>query len=354
MRQLDERFGPVLLRVLGAARRRRARPADPRRIGVMKTVGIGDMVLAASVVSDLQSAFPAATVVVLAGPDNAGLARVMPGVEVVALQTSKPWAVLPVLRRQSLDMLIDLGQWTRLEAVYTALSTATWTAGFDTPGYSRGHAYDATAVHSAQRSELENYRALVRAAGLEPASQPLFTGRGSAAAPVEGRFVVFHQWPGGFRSQLREWPQERWREVVARLAEHDVSVLVSGGPSDVARSEEFVASCASLATPVVSIAGRYGLDALIDVLRQASCVVSVNTGLMHLAAATGVPTLGLNGPTASARWGAIGPQAVNVDSDLPGCGFLNLGFEYTGEREDCMEGITVQRVVELILEKIDG
>jgi heptosyltransferase-3 len=354
MRRLDESVGPHVLRALGAMRRRRARPADPRRIGVMKTVGIGDMVLASAVVGDLQAAFPAAEIVVLSGPDNAGLARAIPGVRAIALPTARPWAAIPVLRRQSLDMLIDLGQWTRLEAIYAALSGARWTAGFDTPGYARGPAYDATVVHSAQRSELENYRALVRAADIVAGAEPSFAGRGTATPPVDGRFVVFHLWPGGFRSELREWPQDHWRQLAARLAEREVTVVVTGGPGDVARSEAFAASCAPLATRVVSAAGRYDLDALIDVLRAADCVVSVNTGLMHLAAATGVPTFGLNGPTASARWGACGPQAVNVDSDLPGCGFLNLGFEYAGAREDCMEGISVQRVAELVLGRIDG
>jgi hypothetical protein len=34
-----------------------------------------------------------------------------------------------------------------------------------------------------------------------------------------------------------------------------------------------------------------------------------------------------------------------VCSDLPGCGYLNLGFEYEGQRADCMLGVDVQRVV---------
>jgi len=45
---------------------------------------------------------------------------------------------------------------------------------------------------------------------------------------------------------------------------------------------------------------------------------------------------------------ALGPRTVNIDSELPGCGFLNLGFEYDGQRTDCMEGITVERVEEAL------
>jgi Glycosyltransferase family 9 (heptosyltransferase)/D5 N terminal like len=70
----------------------------------------------------------------------------------------------------------------------------------------------------------------------------------------------------------------------------------------------------------------------------------LNTGLMHLAAATGTSTIALNGPTSAQRWGPVGERVVSVNSDLAGCGFLNLGFEYNGQRTDCMHGISVERV----------
>ena len=40
----------------------------------------------------------------------------------------------------------------------------------------------------------------------------------------------------------------------------------------------------------------------------------------------------------------------NRASDLPGCGYLNLGFEYEGRRTDCMSGISVDRVASATLE----
>jgi heptosyltransferase-3 len=98
----------------------------------------------------------------------------------------------------------------------------------------------------------------------------------------------------------------------------------------------------------VNVAGRYAPRELAGVLREASCVVSVNTGVMHLAATVGAPTIALNGPTSELRWGPVGRRAVSVNSALPGCGYLNLGFEYDQGRADCMEGISVERVVETV------
>ena len=101
----------------------------------------------------------------------------------------------------------------------------------------------------------------------------------------------------------------------------------------------------TLGGTVVDATGAFRLDELLDVLAGADCVVSVNTGVMHMAAAVGAPTVGLNGPTSELRWGPLGRNAVSVNSELPGCGYLDLGWEYRGRREDCMQGIPVEAVL---------
>lgn len=320
----------------------------------MKSTGIGDMALATAIVRDIVDRFPQAEVVIFAGADNAGLARLVEGAEVVEVPTAKPWAALPLIRRENLDVMLDLGQWTRLEAVYTALSGAGWTAGFETPGQRRHHAYDATVPHSAAIPEIDNYRAVAAALGVNPGALPRFEATGAPPPmPVAEPFVVFHLWPGGYRSELCEWPRERWRELVEAAIERGLGVILTGGPGDVQRTREFIEGCGEASGRLVSIAGECGLAELIEILDRARCVVSVNTGVMHLAAAAGTWTIALNGPTNSSRWGPIGPRTVNIDSELEGCGFLNLGFEYDGQRTDCMKGITVDRVEDAMLRCID-
>ena len=70
--------------------------------------------------------------------------------------------------------------------------------------------------------------------------------------------------------------------------------------------DELIASCGGPSNRLASIAGRFGIGELIDVLAAARCVVSVNTGVMHLGAAVGTWTIALNGPTSSARWASGG------------------------------------------------
>jgi heptosyltransferase I len=113
-----------------------------------------------------------------------------------------------------------------------------------------------------------------------------------------------------------------------------------------------VESSGELANNLVDASGAYDLAELIDVVYAARCVVSVNTGIVHLAAATGVPTVALNGPTAGKRWGPVGERAASVESPYSGCGYLHFGWEYGGQREDCMKGIRVDRVLRVVTEAI--
>jgi len=65
-----------------------------------------------------------------------------------------------------------------------------------------------------------------------------------------------------------------------------------------------------------------------------------------LAAIEVAPTVALNGPTAECRWGARGPNVINIQPLDGSGGYLHLGFEFKGQPEDIMERITVDQVVE--------
>jgi ADP-heptose:LPS heptosyltransferase len=157
-------------------------------------------------------------------------------------------------------------------------------------------------------------------------------------------------WPGGLRSELKEWPPASWHALASRLRAVGLSIVLTGSRADADRTARFAnASASTTDVRFINCAGRYGIEELVGVLRASSCVVSVNTGVMHLAAAAGAPTVALNGPTNEVRWGPVGARAVSVNSKLPGCGYLNLGFEYDSGPAECMLGISVDSVADAVL-----
>lgn len=352
LRLVDRYVGIPVVTVGGLVRRRlRPFPADVRRIGVLNSTNIGDTVLLSPVLEDLAAAFPDAEVVLFAGPANLPIARLIRGLRVVPLRLSSPLAAVRAIRAEGLDIAVDFDQWPRVEPVFCLLSGARWTAGFRAAGQHRHHAFDAHVEHSDAAHELENYRRLAALLGVESRSQPRIRAPGALREDElpPPPYAVFHLWPTGVRSELKEWPWERWRELGRELAERGFTIVLTGAKGDAERTRDFLAAAGPLAPRLLDAAGKYDLAQVVDLLCGSRCVVSVNTGVMHLAAAAGAPTVGLNGPTSERRWGPVGERAVSVNSELDGCGYLHFGWEYRGRREDCMLGVSVDRVLDAVL-----
>ena len=203
-------------------------------------------------------------------------------------------------------------------------------------------------AHSGDVHELDNYRRLVARLGVATSADPWLRPPGvlDPAHRPPAPYALVHPWPSGYRSELKEWPETRWVELSGRLSAAGLGVALTGGMDDVARSRKLEDRLSKAGVAVVNTAGRLSLGAVVDLAAGSACVISVNTGIMHLAAACGAATVGLNGPTSEVRWGPVGAHAVSVNSSFEGCGYLNLGSEYEGRRQDCMEGVSVDAVAE--------
>lgn len=67
----------------------------------------------------------------------------------------------------------------------------------------------------------------------------------------------------------------------------------------------------------IDLVGRLELPEAAALLARCALFVGNDSGLMHLAAAAGTPTLGLFGPTPASEYGPIGPQARAVLAEGP-------------------------------------
>jgi lipopolysaccharide heptosyltransferase III len=347
--------GIPLVAVGGVLKRRRPLPETIERIGIVNSTNIGDTVLLAPVAEDVAASFPHAETVLFTGRAVLPLVESLAGVRPIQLMLSRPAEAIRTLRSERLDVVLDFDQWPRAEPVYCMLSGARWACGFRSPGQHRHYWYDRVVDHSDRVHELGNYRRLASLLGVESRSDPLL--RRPGALPTEELpprpYAVLHLWPSGVRSQLKEWPWERWRQLAEELDARGLTIVLTGGPGDVLRTREFVARCGAFGRRLVDAAGKYDLAQVVDLLCESRCVVSVNTGVMHVAAAAGAPTVALNGPTSERRWGPVGPRAVSVNSEFAGCGYLHFGWEYRDRRTDCMQGISVERVLGAVLKLTD-
>ena len=128
------------------------------------------------------------------------------------------------------------------------------------------------------------------------------------------------------------------------MAERGYDLALTGGPEDAEATQELAAAWRDEGVPTESVAGTSWTET-VAWLRHADGAVSVNTGVMHVAAGLAVPTIALNGPTSGRRWGPIGAHTRCVSSPLVPDGYLNLGFEQNHKYRGAMLGITVPMVL---------
>jgi ADP-heptose:LPS heptosyltransferase len=311
------------------------------------------LLLVTALLSGLRKALPEAEIEVITSKANAAVVPLLPeGIASVSFSVTDIRGMISHIRAARYDILIDTAQWARISALVGAASGAGRTVGFSTPGQHRHYAFDHVVPHRSDRHEKDNFLALGRALF------PALTGDPEIRVPErpshackdlpDSKVIFCHMWPAGLLSHLKEWPAEYWSELAVSLAETGYTVLFTGEPQDASATEAFLKQhvpAAYLEKKFIrSIAGKINLSDLAYCLRRAEAVVSVNTGIMHLAAIAGAPTVALNGPTNPLRWGPSGPKTCAL---LPGKGrsaYLNLGFEYGDTTENVLRHLPVAAV----------
>jgi heptosyltransferase-1 len=120
--------------------------------------------------------------------------------------------------------------------------------------------------------------------------------------------MAFH----GTTRPEKEYPEAHWRELISRVNAVGLEVLLPWcNEREHARADRLAAVC-----PGARVLPRLNLADMASVLGQASAVVGVDTGLMHLAAAFRKPGIGLYPATPPARFGAWSEPAAPVIENL--------------------------------------
>ncbi len=111
----------------------------------------------------------------------------------------------------------------------------------------------------------------------------------------------------------KRWPAERFGELAAHLTKQGVAVWVLGGPNETIYAKRIVEMGGALARDLTGNDLRNAILALGTV----NAAVSNDSGLMHVAAASGTPTIGLFGPTSPRLWAPLNPLAATIEPEHP-------------------------------------
>ncbi len=308
------------LHLSGLFRHRERRPPAPSRVTrllVLRTDRIGDMALTTPALGDLRAYFRKAEITVLAPLAPLQLLREHPAVDrLVPLDGFR----LPAELVGRFDLVIDFTPDEDLRGALLARATqARLRAGFRAAG--RQVCFSLRGPRAEPRRHIVDLnRDLLDSLGvpaktLHPALYLTAEERGAAQARLAALGaaaprVAVH--PGGFYPSQR-WSPERFAELITSLTERlGAACIVVTGPD-----EQALAARVCAATPDALRSGAVSVREMMALIAASDLFIGNNSGPLHVAAALGVPTLSVMGPSDPLRFAPRGPADRVLRKDLP-------------------------------------
>lgn len=294
---------------------------------------IGDGVLSTGVLQHLIAQHPGIRVTVAAGRPAAPLFQAVPGLE----------------RLLALDKRPFRAHWF---ALWRAVAGRRWDIVVDLRASMLAYLLPArrrlvVARRAETRHRVEELAALL---GLDPPPAPT-VWLGACHEAAAARLIP----PGGpvlALAPAANWPAKQWRaerfaELARRLSGPDgpmpgARVALFAGGHERAQAQAVIDALP--VERVVDLVGAVDLLTAAACLRRCRLFVGNDSGLMHLAAAAGVPTLGLFGPSPERRYRPWGPHTAVVRTPESHEELIGRHLAAGQVRETLMDGLSVVAV----------
>lgn len=257
---------------------------------------LGDAVLSTGLLDHLLRAHPEARFTVVCGPVAAGVFARMPRLErIIALEKRQMGA-----------------HWLPL---WGAVATKWWDLVVDIRGSALSWLVPTRHRAVMRRSKGHKTEQLAAILGLKPPPLPVVwtapEDRAKAASLLPADRPVIALAPTA-NWLPKIWPIERFVAAFNELSGGQAVPAVIAGPGP---TERLMAAPLLAALPgAINLVGCLSLPEIAAVLQRTTLFLGNDSGLMHLAAAAGAPTIGLFGPTNAAEYGPSGPNARAVVS----------------------------------------
>ncbi len=309
---------------------------DYKRILVVRTDRIGDVLLSTPVIKALRQRYAHAYIAMMVSPYARQIVEGNPYLDEVIIYDKdnqhKSWLASfqfsRHLKKKKFDLAVILHPTNRAHLV-SFLSAIPKRVGYNCK---LGFLLTDRIEHLKQcgeKHELEYNLDLLKYLGITVQDKDLFmplgdSAQGWAQALLEAEGVnstdkILAVHPGAScRSKL--WPAERFAAAADKLSQkYGFKVLVVAGPKDISAAAELNRH---MQAPVVNLAGKTSVAQLACLLKRSSLFISNDSGPVHIASAVGTPVISIFGRNQAGlgprRWGPRGKKDKFLHKEI-GC-----------------------------------
>ena len=280
---------------------------QPKRILVITLRYLGDTLLVTPLLSSLKRAYPAAKIDVLLPQANLGMLEGNPDVESLIPLAGKPGLyryfrlLCGLFQRYDLAISTQAGD----RPILCAIVAGSYSLGFVPEKKSKlnwkRRLLNGSLIFAADYSHavLENLR-FCQHLQIKPfySVTPPQSSQPDQRCQALGKYVVMHIQP---QWRYKQWHEQGWLQIADFLNSVGYRVVLTGSPAQ-SEQDRLKQLQEKMAINTVNLAGSLSLANLAALIKDAALFVGPDTGITHLAAATGVPTVAIFGPTDPRKW----------------------------------------------------
>lgn len=180
---------------------------------------------------------------------------------------------------------------------------------------------------------------------------------------INDNYAVVHVHP---QWTYKQWNNQGWIEIGKYLQKQGLKIILSGGPGE--NEKTYIRKIQkNLPQNTLNLAGKVSLADLSHIILHSKLFIGPDTGITHLAAATGAPVIALFGPTNPVKWApwpinyhkhknpfvTKGSQHVNNiyliqgEGDCVPC-YLEGCDKHRLSRSQCLDTLTSKKVIPFI------
>ncbi len=296
----------------------------PESICILRLSAIGDVTHVLPIIATLQQQWPETKITWIIGALEYALVKTLPGIEFIIFNKRNGYREYFKLRKRLAGRRFDIlfMMQVSLRANLISLNIkARRRIGFDRARSHDLHYYFCNEhIEGPSRVHvLDGFFQFLQKAGIQQRNMDWLLKAGDQerqfASSIIGdqACILINPCSSVRRNNYRNWPIQRYAQIIDYLMEKGLQVILTGGPSagEVQFVEQILDQCK---TAPLNLAGQTTLPQLLALLEQARCMIAPDTGPAHMATVAGTPAIGLFASSNPLRSGPYLSQQVLINA----------------------------------------
>ncbi len=383
MKKADEYLGSILCKLLGRSNHSAAEaPSNPGNILFIKFWGMGSIILTSPAVKAIRKQYPQAKLCYLTFDTNREALEAL-GIadEIITISLSNPFKfnvdtikLVNKLRKIKFDIVYDFEFFTYYSALINRLIKPGYSVGFDNHKNRRSRLFANTIEFNDHIHTRDNFLNLVSKSYISPSegelergslqrafgTESLLGNKINSAFKIGGNitppYIVINPnaSPLAFERRL---PPEYFVKIIDTLSQQNNFSIVLTGLKDECDYVENIYSNLKNKNNVVNNAGKLSIIELFALIAGCECLITNDSGPLHIASALNKPVAAFFGPESPVRYGPLSSKQLVFYRGLECSPCMSISNSKTVNcifsEPKCMTGFDIDEIIIKIMDFIN-